>query len=72
MSAENRAVSNWRTTPQRLNLVGSICGQCGHKMFPPRQNCPECKNGHLTKVPYEVQETVVFEAPNPKIPQEVE
>lgn len=57
----------WRATAQRLSLIGSSCGRCGHKMFPPRQNCPECEsNGHLTEAPYEVRETIVFEAAKQK------
>lgn len=34
--------SYWRTSEQRLRLVGSNCSGCGRKHFPPRDVCPEC------------------------------
>lgn len=33
---------HWRLKSQRLQLRGSACAQCGHKMFPPREVCPQC------------------------------
>jgi scaffold protein (connect acetoacetyl-CoA thiolase and HMG-CoA synthase) len=32
----------WRTRKQRYLLMGGICLNCGHKLFPPRAVCPEC------------------------------
>lgn len=32
---------HWRLQPQRYRLVGEIC-DVGHKIFPPRDVCPEC------------------------------
>ena len=32
----------WRTTGQRYQLVGEVCDNCGNKIFPPRDICPEC------------------------------
>jgi len=37
-----RIARNWRTRPQRYSLVGEVCTQCGHKIFPPRDVCPHC------------------------------
>ena len=34
---------NWRLQTQRYRLVGEICEQCGSKLFPPRDVCPECE-----------------------------
>ncbi len=32
----------WRTRKQRYSLVGEVCPECGVKIFPPRDLCPEC------------------------------
>ncbi len=32
----------WRTTKQRYQLIGEVCGHCGTKIFPPRDVCPSC------------------------------
>jgi len=37
-----RLASYWRTSKQRLSLVGEECPQCGAKLFPPRDICPKC------------------------------
>jgi len=34
--------SYWRTSKQRMSLVGEICPHCGAKLFPPRDVCPKC------------------------------
>lgn len=34
---------NWRLRMQRYRLVGEICTECGSKIFPPRDVCPECR-----------------------------
>ena len=34
---------NWRIQKQRYALVGEVCTHCGHKIFPPRDICPECE-----------------------------
>jgi len=33
----------WRAQNQRYNLTGEICKQCGARLFPPRDLCPECR-----------------------------
>ncbi len=33
---------HWRLQNQRYGLVGEECDQCGAKLFPPRDLCPEC------------------------------
>lgn len=35
---------HWRLNPQRYQLVGEVCPECGNKMFPPRDVCTECKD----------------------------
>ncbi|MBC8450540.1 MAG: Zn-ribbon domain-containing OB-fold protein [Chloroflexi bacterium] len=37
-----RIARNWRTRQQRYSLVGEVCTECGHKIFPPRDVCPHC------------------------------
>jgi len=32
----------WRAQNQRYSLTGEVCKQCGAKLFPPRDVCPEC------------------------------
>jgi hypothetical protein len=33
----------WRKIPQRYNLIGSRCTNCGRYFFPPRSFCPDCR-----------------------------
>ena len=33
----------WRAQNQRYSLTGETCKQCGAKLFPPRDVCPECR-----------------------------
>ena len=33
----------WRVQSQRYSLTGEICKQCGARLFPPRDICPECR-----------------------------
>ena len=33
----------WRLQRQNYQLVGEMCGNCGAKLFPPRDVCPECR-----------------------------
>lgn len=40
--AENLA-PNWRLREQRYRLIGNTCLKCGHKFFPPRQVCTNCR-----------------------------
>ena len=32
----------WRLQQQNYRLTGEVCNRCGHKIFPPRDVCPEC------------------------------
>jgi hypothetical protein len=41
---------HWRLRKQRYSLTGEICPE-GHKLFPPRDICPQCKNE--AKTPYQ-------------------
>ncbi|KZX14608.1 hypothetical protein MBCUT_19980 [Methanobrevibacter cuticularis] len=36
-------VRTWRHIPQRYNLIGSKCEECGGVYFPPRVICPKCR-----------------------------
>jgi len=36
------ASQDWRLRKQRYLLMGEICLNCGRKLFPPRDVCPEC------------------------------
>ena len=33
----------WRAQTQRYSLTGEMCKQCGARLFPPRDVCPECR-----------------------------
>lgn len=33
----------WRLIPQRYNLIGTECKNCGEKYFPARRLCPNCR-----------------------------
>ena len=35
---------HWRLKKQRYSLVGEVCPHCDHKIFPPRDICPNCGN----------------------------
>ena len=58
---------HWRLRQQRYALIGEICPQ-GHKIFPPRDICPDCGNEAKTSYQFsgrgEVYSyTTVYEAP---------
>jgi ribosomal protein L32 len=40
---------HWRLKAQRYRLEGSICRNCGHRIFPSRPVCPDCgtRSGHM-------------------------
>ena len=33
---------HWRLKKQRYGLIGEVCPHCEHKIFPPRDICPDC------------------------------
>ena len=33
---------HWRLRQQRYSLIGEVCPNCEHKIFPPRDICPNC------------------------------
>jgi len=39
-------------------LMGSVCGACGYKTFPPRADCPECMSGDFAFTEYSGEGTV--------------
>ncbi len=40
----------WREQNERYNLIGSECGACGHRVFPRRTLCPECRHRSAGKM----------------------
>ncbi|HIH97037.1 MAG TPA: Zn-ribbon domain-containing OB-fold protein [Thermoplasmata archaeon] len=40
----------WREIPQRYNLIGKKCTQCGQIYFPPRDVCPKCRRESIGKM----------------------
>jgi uncharacterized OB-fold protein len=42
--ASGRALAlTWRRIPERYNLIGTVCDNCGEAFFPPRSLCPNCR-----------------------------
>ena len=41
--------SHWRIRRQRYGLVGEVCENCGDKIFPPRDVCPNCADEAKTQ-----------------------
>ncbi|HOT07770.1 MAG: hypothetical protein A4E45_02093 [Methanosaeta sp. PtaB.Bin039] len=39
----SKAPRFWRCIPQRYNLIGTHCHNCGEYYFPPRTLCPNCR-----------------------------
>lgn len=40
----------WRKIPNRYNLLGTKCENCGKVFFPPRSICPDCRRvGNVEK-----------------------
>lgn len=59
---------HWRLRQQRYGLVGEVCPQ-GHKIFPPRDRCPECREVAITPYQFSGQGevysfTTVYDAPD--------
>jgi uncharacterized OB-fold protein len=40
----------WREIQSRYNLVGTECGNCGLRFFPPRLICPDCHRKSVGKM----------------------
>lgn len=59
---------HWRLKKQRYGLVGEVCPHCEHKIFPPRDLCPNCGDEAKERFAFsgkgEVYSyTTVYEAP---------
>jgi hypothetical protein len=60
---------HWRLKQQRYSLVGEVCPHCDHKIFPPRDVCPNCGDEAKTLYAFsgkgEVYSfTTIYEAPS--------
>ncbi|MDI9633233.1 MAG: Zn-ribbon domain-containing OB-fold protein [Methanolinea sp.] len=50
----------WRKIPQRYNLVGTRCENCGRYYYPPRTLCPQCRRaGRIREHRFSGKGTVV-------------
>lgn len=66
-------IGAWRLRQQRYQLIGEVCDNCGHKIFPPRDVCPNCAEQSQTKraqTPFKLSDkgeiysyTTVYNAP---------
>ena len=69
--AEGSVPRFWREIPQRYNLIGNKCDECGLIFFPPRESCPECRRKSFGKMKeYRLSDkgivetyTIIYEAP---------
>ena len=48
----------WRAQSQRYSLTGEICKQCGARLFPPRDVCPECRELALESFAFELDDEI--------------
>ncbi|HVL87167.1 MAG TPA: Zn-ribbon domain-containing OB-fold protein [Candidatus Thermoplasmatota archaeon] len=45
-----QAAKFWRSIPQRYQLQGVSCGNCGEAIFPARSLCPKCRHLSVGKM----------------------
>ncbi len=57
----------WRAQSERYSLTGEICKQCGARLFPPRDVCPECRELALEPFAFDLDEKIY-----PLLPQALE
>jgi uncharacterized OB-fold protein len=57
----------WRAQSERYSLTGEICKQCGARLFPPRDVCPECRELALEPFAFDLDEKIY-----PLFPQALE
>lgn len=48
----------WRAQSQRYSLTGEICKQCGARLFPPRDVCPECRELALESFAFDLDDEI--------------
>jgi hypothetical protein len=48
----------WRAQNQRYSLTGEMCRQCGARLFPPRDVCPECRELAVEPFPFDLGDKV--------------
>ena len=65
----------WRAQNQRYSLAGEICKQCGARLFPPRDVCPECRELALEPFAFDLDDEIypllIQEVGGEKLPQAV-
>ncbi len=59
---------HWRLRQQRYKLIGEVCDNCGNKIFPPRDVCPDCgseakTSHHLSGLGEVYSFSTVYDAP---------
>jgi len=55
-----------RTAPDRLRLVGAVCGRCSEIMFPARMVCPHCG----TRAPAKIEQENIKNSIPPPLAEE--
>jgi uncharacterized OB-fold protein len=65
----------WRAQSQRYSLTGEICKQCGARLFPPRDVCPECRELALEPFAFDLDNEIyplfTHEVGGERLPQAV-
>ena len=52
----------WREIPARYNMIGTQCGNCQRKYFPPRSLCPTCHRksvGKMQQAPFSEEGEII-------------
>ena len=67
----------WRAQNQRYSLAGQICRQCGARLFPPHEVCPECRELALEPFAFDLDREFyplineTLEVRREKLPQDI-
>jgi uncharacterized OB-fold protein len=59
---------HWRLKKQRYGLVGEVCPHCDHKIFPPRDICPNCGDETKQQFPFNNEDDVYSRTANNEVP----
>ena len=59
MSTGTGLALTWRRIPERYNLIGTRCDNCGEAFFPTRNICPNCRRrGRVRKEKFSGKGTI--------------